>query len=72
MVTQWVRPSERLPTEEEMEHECVLVAYLLDGQWDITDTNFRPSWWQPPHMRRPDYWTFARFVAPSDEPETRS
>lgn len=63
----WVKVSERKPTQAETDAEPneTIVAYLIDGEWSIDSTMYKPECWGPPHMRTPDYWTFPSRIAPS-------
>lgn len=62
----WIRTADRRPTDEESEREYIVVAYLNEDGWEITDTIYKGAMWQMPHMKTPDFWTFARLLAPKN------
>ena len=68
----WVAVSDRLPTRDEINREEIQVAYWIDGEWSINETAYIPEHWHPPHMRRPDFWTFTSLLAPDRAPDDSS
>lgn len=64
MISPWVKVDDRLPTPQEEMDEEITVAYSIDGVWYVEDILVKAAFWKAPHCRCPDYWTFAKLIAP--------